>query len=161
MGCRGSSCMSEVKMKPNLTVKQRRFLKAYLAGASLPDAAKYAGSRAKSRGSLHVIGSRMLRSVLPMMAELLDAHGLTDSAMVEPLRGGINATRPIVATWEGKISDRIDVEDWSARHKFLELYHKLRGNLKDRAEITGRDGGDLILEIRPASAQGSNREVEF
>ena len=148
-------------MKGHLTVKQRRFLKKYLEGASLPDSAKYAGSRATSRESLHVIGSRMLRDVSLSIPELLDAHGLTDSAMLEPLESGVKATRPIVATWEGKITDRIDVEDWTARAKFLEMYHKLRGNLVERKEVTGRDGGELVIEIRPASAPGTRREIEL
>lgn len=144
-----------------LTLKQRKFWKCYQKTHSLIEAAKAAGSKGKDSHSLSVIGHQILRSLDLSMPELLDAQGLTDEAMAKPLQEGLAAERPIIATWEGKISDRIDISDHPTRAKFLEIYHRLKGNFIDRHELTGRDGGDIILQINSSKNKRETKSVDL
>ena len=151
-------------MKGNLTPKQRKFWKRYSETHSLTDAARYIGSNGKGTHSLSQVGYQILKQIEPSMEELLDAKGLTDEAMIEPLRGGIKAQKPIVATWEGKITDQLWIEDHPTRAKFLEMYHRLKGNFVDRHELTGKDGGDLVLMVAPATRKiekDNKKEITF
>jgi len=151
-------------MKGNLTPKQRKFWKRYTETHSLTDAAKYIGSKGNGTHSLSQVGYQMLKQIEPSMGELLDAKGLTNEAMIEPLIDGIKAQKPIVATWQGKITDQLWVEDHPTRHKFIETYHRLRGNFVDKVELSGRDGGDLVLQVAPRlpgnGKQSADLEIE-
>lgn len=151
-------------MNTKLTLKQRKFWKNYCQTHSLTEAAKYAGSNGKDTASLSVIGYGLLKSLNLSMPELLDAKGLTDEALIEPLRGGIQAQKPLIATWQGKITDQLWVDDHPTRAKFVEIYHRLRGNFVDKVELSGRDGGDLILQVSPRlpgkGKQGADLEIE-
>ena len=152
-------------MKGELTLKQRKFWKHYIENHNLSAAAQYAGSKGKDIKSLSTIGHQILDSLELSMPELLNAKGLTDEAMIEPLREGIIADRPIVATWEGKVTDQFWHADYPTRAKYLEMYHRLKGNFVDKHELTGKDGGDLILQVSPrlpgnGKRKGMNLEIE-
>ncbi len=96
------------------------------------------------------------------MPELLDAEGLTDQAMAEPLQKGIKAQKPIVATWEGKITDKLWIEDHPTQLKAVELIGKMKGHFIDKLELTGRDGGDLVLQLAPSkSKRDKKRSITF
>jgi len=148
-------------MQGKLTLKQRKFWKAYQETHSLIESAKAAGSNGKDNKSLSVIGYEILRSLNVSMPELLDAKGLSDDAMVKPLLEGINAEKAIVATWEGKISDQLWIPDHPTRAKFLEQYHRLRGNFIDRQELTGRDGGDIMLQVAPMRSKRDTKQIDM
>ncbi len=145
-----------------LTLKQRKFWKHYCETHSLSEAAEYAGSNGKDVKSLSTIGHQILDSLELSMPELLNAEGLTDQAMAEPLQKGIKALKPIVATWEGKITDKLWIEDHTAQLKAVELIGKMKGHFIDRVELTGRDGGDLILQLVPSkSKKDKKRSISF
>ncbi len=145
-----------------LTLKQRKFWKCYCETHSLTKAAEYAGSNGKDTASLSVIGYGILKSLNLSMPELLDAEGLTDQAMAEPLKNGIKAQKPIVATWEGKITDKLWIEDHPTQLKAVELIGKMKGHFIDKLELTGRDGGDLVLQLAPSkSKKDKKRSLSF
>lgn len=148
-------------MLGKLTLKQRKFWKYYCETHSLSEAAKYAGSKGKDVKSLATIGHQILSSLELSMPELLNIEGLTPESMVKPLTNGLTAKRPLIATWQGKITDRIDIEDHPTRAKFLEIYHKLNGNFIDKVELMGKDGGDLILQITPAQGKKKKRTISL
>ena len=149
-------------MQGKLTLKQRKFWKHYLEHHNLAAAAKYAGSKGKGVKSLSTLGHQILESLELSMPELLNAQGLTPEAMSKPLQEGIEAKKPLIATWEGKITDQLWIDDYPTRAKFLEIYHKLNGNFIDKVELTGRDGGDLVLQLTPSkSKKEKKRSVSF
>ena len=90
----------------------------------------------------------------------LDVEGLSDLAMVKPMMDGIEAKKPLIATWEGKITDQLWVADHPTRAKFLEQYHRLKGNFIDKHELTGRDGGDIILQVKIPKGKGRRQTIE-
>ena len=148
-------------MKYNPTVKERKFLKAYLEGKPLADCAKYAGSRGKDRGSLKVIGHRMLTKINLSLGEVLDLSGLTDEVIARKIKEGLEADRLYLTSFEGKFTDERTAPDAPTRLKATELLGKLRGYFIDRHELTGNGGGDIILEIKPATERKEPKGIEF
>lgn len=72
--------------------------------------------------------------------DLLVKHGLDNQTVVKVLGDGLNATRSLVATElvsgdesEHRVSKVIEVPDHAVRHRFLETFLKLRGDLKELA----------------------------
>lgn len=148
-------------MTTKLTLKQRKFWKHYLKTNNLSASAKYAGCKASSLANLSYHGNQLLKSLELTMPELLDAEGLTDKVLAEPLKNGIKAQRPIVATWEGKITDRIDIEDHPTRLKAAELIGRMKGVFIDRHELTGKDGGDIILQINSSKGKKGKGKLDL
>ena len=144
-------------MKTNLTRKEGEFLKAYLANKPLYECAKRYGSKGKDRESLTSRGCQILGNLSIDPREILDLNGVTDQAATKPLIDGLKATRTLIATFQGHIKDKIDIDDHPTRGKFLEIYHRLRGNFIDKLELAGKDGGDIILAFK--STKGKNKRV--
>ena len=143
-----------------LTLKQRKFWKHYCKTHNLSESAKYAGCRDKSPQNLCYYGNKLLKSLELSMSELLDAQGLSDLAMAKPLQDGLVAEKVLVATWEGKFTDEKWVPDHPTRSKFLEQYHRLKGNFIDRHELSGKDGGDIILQVKIPKGKGRRQTIE-
>lgn len=148
-------------MLSKLTLKQRKFWKCYLETHSLSKSAKYAGCNATSLSNLCHHGETILNSLQLSMPELLNAEGLTDKALAEPLKAGIKAQKPIVATWEGKITDKLWVDDHPTRLKAAELVGRMKGVFIDRHELTGKDGGDIILHINPSKSKRGAKTINL
>lgn len=148
-------------MITKLTLKQRKFWKHYLKTHHLADSAKAAGSKGKNLKSLSEIGSQILESLGLSMPELLNAEGLSDQALAKPLQEGLAAKKPVVATWEGKITDRVDVEDHPTRLKAVELVGRMKGIFIDRHELSGKDGGDIILQINPSKGKKGKGKLDL
>ncbi len=140
-------------MIEKMTLKQKLFLKSYLAGKSLTDCARDAGSKGKDCYSLSVVGYRMLKSLDIDFQELLDMMGLTDKKMGQVLAEGLGAKKTVVATFEGKICDEKEYDDPPTRAKYLELLGRMKGRFIDRHEVSGKDGGDIILSVKPSKAR--------
>ena len=151
----------EVQVKRNLAVKERRFLEAYLKGKSLAECAKYAGSKGKDKDSLKVIGHRMLININLSLNETLDLSGLTDEVIARKLKEGLEAERLYLASYEGKFTDERTAPDVPTRLKATELLGKLRGYFVDRHELTGMGGGDIVLEIKPATQRKEIKRIEI
>ena len=134
-------------MKTNLTLKQRRFWKEYLKTQNLASAAKAAGSKGKDLHCLSECGRQILKSLELKMAELLDAQGLTDENLNKTLSDGLNAKHTVVATFQGKIGEEKSFVDHPTRVKYLDIAHRLRGNFIDRHEVTGKEGGELVIVV--------------
>jgi phage terminase small subunit len=147
-------------MKYNPTVKERRFLKAYLEGKSLAESAKYAGSRGKDKDSLKVIGHRMLTNINLSMDEILTLCGLTDEVLAKQLQEGLEAERLYLASFEGKFLDERKSPDVPTRLKAVEMISKMRGHFKDRYELTGKEGGDIVLQVRPVSTKKEPGKIQ-
>ncbi len=148
-------------MISKLTLKQRKFWKHYQKSHHLAESAKAAGSKGKDLKSLSEIGSQILESFGLSMPELLNAQGLTDEALSQPLKDGIQAQKVIVATWEGKITDRIDVEDHPTRLKAVELIGRMKGVFQDKINLSGRDGGDIILQVKVLPGKKGPKSIDL
>ena len=86
---------------------------------------------------------------------MLDAQGLTNEYANKVLQDGLQSKHTVVATFQGKIGQEKSYEDRPTQSKYLEIYHRLRGNFVDRTELTGKDGGDIILQVASKNKKGS------
>ncbi len=149
-------------MKLNPTKREGLFLKAYLSGKSLADCARAMGSKGKDDHSLRQIGYETLTRLDISVKELHQMQGITSEYLRQKLDEGLAATKPYFATWQGKILQSDPVPDHTARLKALEIAHKLRGEFVDKVELTGKDAGDLILQLKPAEGKkGKKKSLTF
>ncbi len=145
-----------------LTLKQRKFWQHYIIHNNLSAAAKHAGCQCNTLQNYSTQGRTILNSLELSMPELLNAEGLTDQALAKPLQKGINAQKPLIATWEGKITDKLWIEDHPTQLKAVELIGKMKGHFIDKLELTGRDGGDLVLQLVPSkSKKDKKKSISF
>ena len=141
-----------------LSIKQRKFWKAYLETGNLAEGARAAGSKAKDSHSLSQCGYQILKSIEVSIDELLELKGLSDNKLLQVLEDGLNATKVIscnVIAKDGEgmkdadsaTKDFVDVDDYPTRHKYLETALKLKGHMKDKVELGGKDGGPINLVV--------------
>jgi hypothetical protein len=144
-----------------LSLKDRRFLDYYLQGKPLWQCEKHAGSMSKNRQSLAVAGYGRLKKLNIEFDQLLEIKGLSDNLLAEKLKEGLNSTRFNFATFRGKITDTLETPDFSARAKFAELLGKAKGRFRDVQEHTGKDGGDIILQVIPPRRATDRKEIDL
>ena len=102
------------------TLKERRFINAYIANNGNAAEAyrvthpKYEGENAK------VLGCRMLTKINLTTTELLNEMGMTDESLNEVLQAGLKATKTV-----GLVAKIVD--DYPTIHKYLDTAFKLKG----------------------------------
>ena len=148
-------------MKADLSIKERKFIDAYLETGNISESAKRAGSKGKDVFSLYTTGKRWLDNVGITIKELHEIGGITDQYLREKLREGLTAKKKYFGSWQGDIIESKPFEDVPTRLKALEIAHKLRGEFIDRTEITGKDSGDLVLQIKPAEGKKKKRTISI
>ncbi len=142
-----------------LNGKQRKFLKHYLEHHNASAAAKYAGSKGKDGESLKVIGHHILTSLNLLMPEVLDARGLGLDFLAERcFDGATKAETHVVATYKGTIGEEKSYPDHSTRAKYVEMLGRMHGVFVDRHELTGKEGGDIILQFK-RPGEGKKRKT--
>lgn len=145
-----------------LTLKQRKFWKCYLKTNNISASANFAGCKAKSKTSLCEQGRQILKSLELSMPELLEAKGLSTDQLGEVLVSQLKATKPLIATWEGKITDEKLYPDNAAIGKAIEHLGRMHGVFIDRHELTGKDGGDITISYAPSkTGPKKSKKVEL
>ena len=137
---------------------QKRFLKAYLETSNLAESARRAGCVCNSVSNYSNKGKALLNSLQLSFHEMLDLEGVTDQVIAQKTFEGLNANKTIFASYEGKFLDQRDCIDFASRSKYLELAGKFKGLLIDSKELTGLNGGDIVLEVRPGSRKEEDRK---
>jgi phage terminase small subunit len=133
-----------------LTLKESKFLKAYLETGNISESAKRAGSKGKDVFSLYETGRRWLDKIGISLQETQEALGITDAYLTKKLSEGLTANKRYFGTWQGEIVSSDEFEDYVTRSKYLEIAHRLRGQFVDRHELTGKDGGDISISYAPS-----------
>ena len=119
----------------SLTMKQRRWLEAYIATGNATEAAMQAYD-VKDRDSARALGSENLAKL--SIAELLEEMGLSDVMLTSAIKEGVQATRStnaaILLTTDGKTvkaeeQGLIETPDYATRHKYIETALKLKKKL--------------------------------
>ena len=127
--------MERIKRPPK-TVKERKFVKEYLKNGGNATQAAMKAYDASSYNSAHVIGAENIRKLT--ISDILDKAGLTDEKIGSVLTEAAEATKPISATSGRDASeasmDFIEVPDWNARLKSIELAGKMKGHFIEKRE---------------------------
>ncbi len=121
-----------------ITIKQRKFLKAYLETGNATEAAMQAYD-CKDRGSAQSLGSETLSNLVNgPIKERMDAAGLSDEYLMSIMHDGLNADKVEIVKFEGKINDEKAFPDHRTRAKYAELILKWKGELKEHLIHEGR-----------------------
>jgi len=148
------------KTKKNLTTRQNLFLKEYMQTGNATEAAMKVYN-CKDRASAAALGSRMLRNVkiFDEVEFWLNKLGITDREIAKTIKEGLQATKVISAVSTNKDADEktmdfIDVPDWNARNKTLEMLLKMRGKFIDKSINLNMDYKDVLDEIKKTIEEG-------
>lgn len=113
--------------RPPKTIKEKKFVKEYLATGNATEAAARVYD-VSSRESANALGNENL--VKLSFPELMDQMGITDEKLNQVLAEGLEANRTISAIAgheaNGGTVDFVDVPDFQTRHRYLETGLKLK-----------------------------------
>jgi len=150
-------------MELKRTLRERKFIKAYIENSGNATKAYMAISSGMSRESAVVQGHYMLRKVNVTVTELLDEMGITDVILNKKLGEGLDATKVISVVpippkktepGTGDLPDAnskniefVDVPDFNVRVRYLDMAYKLKDAYpKEKVEHSGEVKVDLNLE---------------
>lgn len=140
-----------------LTLKQRRWVRAYLETGNATEAARRAGYEGNDE-TLQAIGKENLHK--PATKAAIDAADLADEGTAIATRRELRELWTRVAFGEEtetvvtKDGDAIEVPaPMAGRLKASELLGRSRGMFVDRAELSGHKGGPILVASLPASAE--------
>ena len=149
-------------MRADVSRRERKFLEAYQETLNLAESARRAGYHCNSVQSYSETGRRILNRFELSMPETLKVQGVTDELLAETVLNGLKAKKKLFASYEGVFTDEREVDDHSARAKFVELAGRMKGAFIDRVQHEGKDGGDIVLQLSPRVPQRSTKkEIEF
>ncbi len=130
----------------DLSLKQRKWLLAYLESGNATAAAQAAGYKATSRASFAQIGHDNLKRLRPTIDEMMDRMGLDNGALVRRLRDGLDAMAVQTASHQGVITDERAYIDFPTRAKYLDMALRLRAAYPSEkaAAETGPQALDML-----------------
>lgn len=115
----------EKDQKPKLTIRQRKWLDAYLETLNATEAAKRAGYRCKTEGSFRAVGCQNLTTLNGLIRKWISDVGLSEEKVKLKIIEGLDAKETKFFAHEGKVTDRRDVQAWAIQAKFTEMAAKV------------------------------------
>lgn len=146
--------------KKELTLKQRKWLSAYMESGNGVEAALFAydldASSENDRATASSISWENLRKLEIPINELMEEAGLTDVFLLKKLKENLEATRLY-----GK--DAIEGMDGSARNEAVKIALKIKGKLIDRVDHTTRGKAlepKIVSTITPNARAKAKAEAD-
>lgn len=132
------------QIKRKLTLKEKKYIKAYMETGNKSEAARVAGYK-----DIHSAWDILQKpQVQAAIEHMMDKKGLSDGDLLDVMAEGVKANKVISANVyikqdptnpespaidmkpaDGVTKDFIEVPDWDARHKFVKLGLELRRRL--------------------------------
>ena len=125
----------------NLTLKQRRFIQAYVRIGNATQAARET-LECSTDESAATRGSQMLRKLQIPVSDLMDRSGISDARLVNVLADGLEAER-VLANGQR-------YPDYSTRRAYLEIAFKIKGHYRNKIAVESSDGrpqGPIFLPV--------------
>lgn len=139
----------------DLTLKQRRYFKAWMKHGNKTQAAKNAGYNCKTENAFAQRGHKVFEQIKPYVDKWLDEEGLGDQELKRLLIDGLQAKQIKFFSHQGEIVDQIDVIAWGPRQKFLDMAMRHRDlYAAERLKIDG----DLTIELVNFSDEDEDSE---
>jgi len=135
--------------RPPKTIKEKKFVKAYLKTGNATEAVITAEYDVKNRKVAKSIGSENLTKL--DLATIMERKGLTDEKIIEFGLSGMYEPKKI----HGTNDNFVELDDWATRHRYFETMLKLKGDLKD--------GGTVNIDNRSQTInnyQASPKELQ-
>lgn len=117
-----------MKKKDDLTIKQRKWIKAYLECGNATEAAMKVYD-VKDRESAGQIGYENLKKL--DYSDFMEEAGITDKLLQDKIKEGLSATRIKTSLTE---PDKVE-DDFAIRHKYLETALKLKKRMDNKFEL--------------------------
>lgn len=139
-----------------LNPQRRKLIKGIAEGKTGKQAAIEAGY---SPRSAECLASRIVKepAVKSALEKLMDRVGLSDSKVFKAHADLIAANKTVsIIPAKGETEGRdatassvefVDVPDWQARAKGIDMAHKIKGRYVERREISGPGGGPAMFHI--------------
>ncbi len=121
--------------RPKLTARQTRFVEEYMIDLNASAAARRAGYSMKTahrQGQENLQKPAIRQAIEAKQEEIANAPGAVSAEWI------IGEMRKVAAGENTNTRDRL---------KALELLGKIQGLFVDRKEVSGRDGGPLLVEF--------------
>jgi hypothetical protein len=139
--------------KRKLTPKVRKIVKAVAEGKTQREAAKIADA-----SETYVSEVLKKTEVIETIQSLMAKHGLDDASILRAHSEMMQATK-VVSAIGGKDAgagsvDFIDVPDWQARGKAIEMGYKLKGAFVEKKEVTFPEGLSIEVSYRGTNDKG-------
>ena len=99
---------------------------------------KYNAAREAGYSESYAMKFDLDKNVSTDMRNALERRGLTDKFLADYAMQGLNATVCIKG---------VEFPHWAVRHRFFETICKITGRMKDKLEITDKDGHPLPTPI--------------
>lgn len=133
--------------KAELTIKQRRFVRAYLEGKPMVQAAAEAGysPTTGARGATELLRSSKVRSAIQ---HALEEAGVTDERLAAVIKDGLDACKSTHLVHDGEIHE-LRSEDWQARLRFVDTVLRLKAAYPENApEVAEETYEERIFRLR-------------
>ena len=139
-----------------MNVRQQLYKKFLVQGMS-----KYAAARSAGYSHSMAIQAKNIEKRINM-PEWLEMEGLTDKALANHAKQGLEAMKTISAIGDadGKSTDFVDVPDWQVRHKYFETILKLRNKLKPEGYIDQSKHFHLTMQQLTKELNGTNGRLQ-
>ncbi len=121
----------------------QKFVLGIRDGKSMRQAALQAGYSEDTASNAY---RQLMPRTRALFGALLEDHIPLDE-QARLLAEGMKAKETKFFAKDGIVTDEREVIAWGARHAFMELAQKVHGHLPERMELTGEDGGELVIKI--------------
>lgn len=115
----------EKDQKPKLTIRQRKWLDAYLETLNASEAARRAGYKCRTDEGYRVIGSENLTKLNGFLQKWIIEAGFTPARVKAKILEGMEARETKFFAHEGKVTDQREVQAWAIQAKFTEMAAKV------------------------------------
>jgi len=148
-------------MAQNLTIKERKFIKAYIENGNITQAVIDAGYKHRDRDSASATGWRLLKNVRPHIAAVMEMRGIDDIRLSKVMDDGLEATKiEMVKDADGNQKFGM-VTDHYIRHKYMETALKVKGGFAPEKKILeGENGGPIQLKVVFDKKKGNGADGE-
>lgn len=149
------------KLSNELTLKERKVVKAYIETGNKAEAGRRALS-CKNNNSAQASASKMLSKerVQKTIVTLMEEMGITRPALLRTLRHGLIAKRIEVVKHEGKITEMKNFVDHNARHRFMTTGLELMGDLAQLGSADNPVYTKGLVMVLPAKQKFSKKDNE-
>ena len=137
-------------MNSTAVVRQRRFAAELIAGKPQRQAAIAAGV---PPGGADAYARRTLQNphFRSEFHEMLDRAGLSEEAIARIHAENLQATKMVVATQDGKITDVLEQPDYATRQRAVRDAWQLRGRVSESGRSPEQTYGSVILKVDAAT----------
>jgi hypothetical protein len=148
------------KLNNRLTVKQRKWLEAYLQCFNRAEAARVAGYKCRNDDHFRLIGYQNYVKLRDLIAQWIDENGLSEARIKEKIAAGMEAKETKFFAHQGVVVEQREVEALEIQRKYTDMAARVRGlYAPEKHELTGKDGQPISFAALVKDLSGEDEEA--